>query len=162
MPRLRLLARRHTKEVEEKIKQEELETIKTRLETVQKKKAADTPIPNSQLQKAIEENSVDGDSHHFGASGRFLLDKAASDLILLKGKTSHFRAWLDAREVNKLLKRAQSSSNTKEMLVELLARCYGMVMVQEETKSNLQNDVSNCEQKVEHLGRKCTLMQETQ
>lgn len=134
--------------------------MKTRLETVlENHQTADVPVPHNQM-RSYEDGLGDGDDFRIGANGRFLLDATATDLILLKGKTSQFRAWLDAREVNKLLKRAQSCSNTKEMLIELLARCYGMMMVQEEIKYNLQSEMGGREEQVEHLGRKCTLMQE--
>merc|ERR1711871_1177476 len=113
------------------------------------------------IQKAIPPEDVSAsDDCNIGAHLRFSLDRSTPDLILLAGKNMRCRSWLDGRDVNKLLNRAQTSPHTKELLVELLARCYGAIMLHEETRSKLKNDAIKFQEQIAHLKQKCALLQE--
>jgi len=146
-----------------RIKQEELETMKTRLEAIMEKqqKEAATEVPPNVTRQKPDSMQLKIGEHFTEAHSRFILDSSsASNMVLLKGKTPHFRAWLEAHEANKFLKRAQSSPNTKEMLIEHLARNYGVMMLQDENRDILHGEIAARDQRIEHLGQKCSLMQE--
>ena len=143
-----------------RIKQEELETLKARLESTLAKKQVGNALTSRDQIKTQREGALFDDVDITGTDARFSLDTSTSDVILLKGKSAHSRTWLDAREVNKLLKRAQVASNSKELLVELLARCYGVMMLYEETKLKLKNDALSLETQIGHLRQKNDLLQD--
>ena len=143
-----------------RIKQEELETMKTRLDAITRKYQEDNATEVG-VNKQSDSFQIKSEEHLIEAHSRFILDSTtSSNMVLLKGKTPHFRAWLEAHDANKFLKRAQNSPGMKEMLIEHMGRSYGMMMVQEENRDILQSEIAGRDQRIEHLVHKCALMQE--
>lgn len=146
-----------------RMKQEELDSTKARFDALLDSRQTNVQ-PNTakvlQVKHSDHPQQVQGSPHHAEANGRFILDTSTSDLILLKGKKANLSVWLEAHDANKILKRAQNSPNTRELLVEHIGRCYGMLMAQEEGRDILYRDLRDCEQRIEHVARKCALVQE--
>merc|ERR1712072_1090927 len=143
-----------------RIKQEELDTTKARFDALLDSRQTE----NVQSSTAKIHGNDSGQNPHVSpaeANGRFLLDTStSSDLILLKGKKASWSTWLEAHDANKILKRAQNSPNTRELLIQHIGRCYGMLMAQEEGRDTLYRDLQDCEQQIEHVARKCAHVQE--
>lgn len=143
-----------------RIKQEELDTTKARFDALLDSRQTE----NVQSSTAKIHGNDSGQNPHVSpaeANGRFLLDTStSSDLILLRGKKASWSTWLEAHDANKILKRAQNSPNTRELLIQHIGRCYGMLMAQEEGRDTLYRDLQDCEQQIEHVARKCAHVQE--
>ena len=86
--------------------------------------------------------------------------KPTLGLILLKGKKTHHRVWLEKHNVNGFLKQAQKTNRYKEMSIERLAHVYALLMVEEEETERLKGEVANRDEHIEHLSRKNAFLQD--
>lgn len=92
--------------------------------------------------------------------GRFLLEsKPAVGMILLKGKRVAYREWLERRDGNGFLKRAQKSGRCKEMLVDRIGQLYSLLMAEEEARARHEADMRDLEEKIGSLHRKNAYIQ---
>ena len=95
--------------------------------------------------------------------GRFYVDikvMNGGNILLLKGRKVLYKEWMDRRGVNDFLKRAQGSGKFKDLIVERLACVYGLLMVEEEARSNLEDELNALKESVHLHARKLTYLQE--
>jgi myosin protein heavy chain len=71
-----------------------------------------------------------------------------------------YRDWLDKYGVNDFLKRAQKNQRFRDMIIERLGHAYGLLMVEEEEKTQLAEALSSREKTIDHLNNKVLFMQD--
>ena len=76
--------------------------------------------------------------------GRFYIEAKSipgGSLLLLKGRKPLYSEWLMKHATNEFLKRAQKSQRFKDIVVEKLGQVYGLLMVEEEEKKSIVEEV---------------------
>jgi hypothetical protein len=141
-----------------RLKQNEVEELTIRcdaLTKVQEEEEAAQNVPETE--EGLDVDAVKA----AGGRGRFYMEsKPSLGLVLLKGKRSNHRTWLEKHGVNAFLKQAQKTNRFKEMAVERLAQVYALLMVEEEETQRLHGEVATREEHVEHLSRKNSYLQD--
>jgi myosin protein heavy chain len=139
-----------------RVKQEELQAASIRLEAMQK--VAEEKEEDRRMEaEPRPEDDADADPEAKMAGGRlrfYVESKPTLGLSLVKGKRSKEREWLETKDCNAFLKKAQKNANVKDLLIGRIAEMYGLAMVQEEEKERLEKDIRVREDEVEHLTHK--------
>ena len=72
--------------------------------------------------------------------GRFYVEAktiGGGSLLVLRGRKPLYREWLEKHGVNEFLKRAQKTTRFRDLVVERLSGCFGLLMVEEEEKMKI-------------------------
>lgn len=110
---------------------------------------------------AGEGGSAGGDGSLDLDKTRFMLDsKPSLGLLLLKGKKGNYREWLDSKEGNTFLKKAQKSAKCKEMLIYKLGEVWTQLMIEEEGRKKHEVQLRDRDDKIDHLNRKNAYLQD--
>ncbi|RYH31478.1 hypothetical protein EON65_02465 [archaeon] len=89
--------------------------------------------------------------------GRFYVEAKSvggGSLLVLKARKTSYKDWLDKYGVNEFLKRAQKTTRFRDMVVEKFAAVYGLLMVEEEEKNALADQIKAREQHIDVQQRK--------
>jgi myosin protein heavy chain len=95
--------------------------------------------------------------------GRFYLEAkttGAGAILLLKGRKSLYTDWLGKFKINEFLRKAQKTTRFRELMIERLAMTLGLLMVEEEEKGKLLNDITSKDRYTEQLIRSIELLQQ--
>lgn len=95
--------------------------------------------------------------------GRFYVEAktvGGGSLLLLRGRKPLYRDWIDRHGANEFLKRAQKTTRFRDLSVEKLAQMYGLLMVEEEEKTRLLDELQGRDRQIEHLQKKLTYVQD--
>lgn len=143
-----------------RLKQEELNQLMIRHEALERlskdyeqdSKATTAAVPSDAPEggQGVEEGKEGGDSD----KSRFLLDsRPALGLILLKGKRAAYRDWLDKKDGNTFLKRAQKSNRVKEMLIDKIGQLFSALLIEEEARARHEADLRDRDDRIAMLNR---------
>ena len=95
--------------------------------------------------------------------GRFYVEAKSipgGALLLLKGRKPLYSEWMLKHATNEFLKRAQKSQRFKDIVVEKLGQVYGLLMVEEEEKKNIMDDLAVRDRTIEHIQNKLVYAQD--
>ena len=95
--------------------------------------------------------------------GRFYVEAktvGGGSLLLLRGRKPLFREWLERHGINDFLKRAQKTTRFRDLVVERLSGCFGLLMVEEEEKMKLLKELDNRDHQIDHLQKKMQYVQD--
>lgn len=154
-----------------RIKQEELNTISIKYEALCKEQ---------EIRDANEENGPGGSGCLAGAKpgapddienvrlnegrGRFYVEAktvGGGSLLLLRGRKPLYREWIDRQGGNDFLKKAQKTTRFRDLAVEKLGAMYGLLMVEEEEKNRLLDELQGRDRQIDHLQKKLTYIQDS-
>lgn len=154
-----------------RLKQEELNTISIKYEALCKEQ---------ELRDANEENGPGGSRSLAGAKpgapddienvrlnegrGRFYVEAktvGGGSLLLLRGRKPLYREWIDRQGGNDFLKKAQKTTRFRDLAVEKLGSLYGLLMVEEEEKNRLLDELHGRDRQIDHLQKKLTYVQDS-
>ena len=96
--------------------------------------------------------------------GRFYVEAKSvggGSMLMLRGRKPLYREWLERNGANDFLKRSQKTTRFRDMIVEKFAAMYGLLMVEEEDKQGITNEMHAREAQVEHLQRKLSFIQDS-
>lgn len=96
--------------------------------------------------------------------GRFYVEARSiggGSLLLLKARKPLYKEWLDRFAVNDFLKRAQKTTRFRDMVVEKFAAVYGLLMVEEEEKTQFLQQIQSRDQHIDVQQRKLALVQDS-
>jgi chromosome segregation ATPase len=157
-----------------RLKQEELNEMTIKYESLhadmQAREAADRPedkLPGEGENMSGARPGAPDDSENVRLNegrGRFYVEAKSvggGSMLLLRGRKPLYREWLDKMGANDFLKKSQKTTRFRDMIVEKFAAIYGLLMVEEEDKTNITNEMSAREQQVEHLQRKLSFVQDS-
>lgn len=82
-------------------------------------------------------------------------------LLLLKARKPLYKEWMDKHGVNEFLKKAQKTTRFRDIIIEKFAAVYGLLMVEEEEKNSLADQITTKNQHIEHQQKKLALLQDT-
>lgn len=95
--------------------------------------------------------------------GRFYV-KAKSfgggSLLLLSARKPSYKEWLDSHGVNEFLKKAQKTTRFRDIIIDKFSSVYGLLMVEEEEKNQLAEQISKQNVQLEHQQKKLNHMQD--
>jgi hypothetical protein len=96
--------------------------------------------------------------------GRFYVEAKSAgggSLLILKARKPVYRDWLDKFGVNDFLKRAQKTTRFRDLMVEKFAAVYGLLMVEEEEKIQLNDQLALRSSQIGILQKKTSYIQDT-
>ncbi len=96
--------------------------------------------------------------------GRFYVEAKSiggGSLLILKARKPGYKEWLERQGVNDFLKKAQKTTRFRDVIVEKFAAVFGLLMVEEEEKLQLLEQVTSREQHIEMQQKKLALVQDT-
>lgn len=96
--------------------------------------------------------------------GRFYVEAKSvggGSILLLKARKPNFKEFLEKHQANDYLKKIQKTVKFRELIVEKIAAIYGLLMVEEEEKNSLVEQITSRDQHIEHQMKKLNLVQET-
>lgn len=96
--------------------------------------------------------------------GRFYVEAKSvggGSLLLLKARKPLYKQWLEKHSINDFLKRAQKTTRFRDLVVEKFAAVYGLLMVEEEEKLQLDSLVKDRDERIGHQHRKLAHVQDT-
>jgi len=119
-------------------------------------KEVETALENEPRPEDDANGNADPESALAGGRLRFYVEnKPTLGLLLIKGKRSKDREWIERSDCNAFLKKAQRNpALAKELLVGRVAEMYGLSMVLEEERERLEGDVKIREVEIDHLTHK--------
>lgn len=95
--------------------------------------------------------------------GRFYVEVKSvggGSMLLLRGGKKQYRDWLDKHGVNNFLKQAQKTTRFRDMAVEKLGAMYGLLMVEEEEKQLVVEQVLARDKQIALLQNKLVYLQD--
>ena len=95
--------------------------------------------------------------------GRFYVEAKSipgGAMLLLKGRKPLYSEWMLRHATNEFLKRAQKSQRFKDIMVEKLGQVYGLLMVEEEEKKLIVEDLATRDRTIEHIQNKLVYAQD--
>jgi hypothetical protein len=154
-----------------RVKQEELSEVKSKYEFVMKElETRDTELSIYRNDKPevllLDENSPD-DIENVRLNegrGRFYVEAKSvggGSLLLLKGRKPLYKEWLQKHGINEFLKKIQKTTRFRDLVVEKLCSVYGLLMVEEEEKNKLVEEMTSQYQQLEVQVKKLSLVQDT-
>lgn len=159
-----------------RLKQEELNEMTTKYETLHAdlmaKEAEDTPQDAAAGAAAGGEDMSGAKSgapddvtnvRQNGGRGRFYVEAktvGGGSILLLRGRKALYREWLEKKGANDFLKRSQKTTRFRDLVVERLGDTLGLLMVEEEDKKQVSDDMTARETQLEHVQRKMTFLQD--
>ena len=96
--------------------------------------------------------------------GRFYVEAKSiggGSMLVLKARKPLYREWLDKLGVNDFLKRAQKTTRFRDLVVEKFGAVYGLLMVEEEEKVLLVEQLQEKDKQMDHLQKKVAFIQDT-
>ncbi len=96
--------------------------------------------------------------------GRFYVEAktiGGGSLLVLRGRKPLYREWLEKHGVNEFLKRAQKTTRFRDLVVERLSGCFGLLMVEEEEKMKILTEMENRDNQIDHLQKKLAFVQDS-
>jgi hypothetical protein len=156
-----------------RLKQEELNDVSTKYEFVSK-----------QLENREQElNAGKGDQENFDENvnanggpddienvrlnqgrGRFYIEAKSiggGSLLLLRARKPNYKEWIDKQGINDVLKKAQKTTRFRDIVIEKFAGVYGLLMVEEEEKNQILDQLNSRNETIDHLQKKISLVQDT-
>ncbi len=82
-------------------------------------------------------------------------------MLVLKARKPLYKDWLDRFGVNEFLKRAQKTTRFRDLVVEKFAAVYGLLMVEEEEKVQLAEQLDVRGSQIDLLQKKAAHVQDT-
>ena len=160
-----------------RLKQEELNEMTTKYETLHSelmaKEAEDNPQDQAQQTNAAGEDmsgakpgAPDDVSNvrQNGGRGRFYVEAktvGGGSILLLRGRKALYREWLEKMGTNDFLKRSQKTTRFRDLVVERLGDTLGLLMVEEEDKQSVADEMGDRVSQIEHLQRKLSYVQDS-
>jgi myosin protein heavy chain len=95
--------------------------------------------------------------------GRFYVEVKSvggGSMLLLRGRKPLYREWLERQGVNDFLKKAQKTTRFRDMIVEKMGSMYGLLMVEEEEKGLIVEQVVTRDKQIDHLQKKLSYIQD--
>lgn len=95
--------------------------------------------------------------------GRFYVEVktiGGGSMLLLRGRKPLYREWMEKQSVNEFLKRCQKTTRFRDMIIEKLASLYGLLMVEEEEKNKIIEEVQSRDKLIDHLQKKLIYVQD--
>jgi hypothetical protein len=96
--------------------------------------------------------------------GRFYVEAKSvggGSLLQLKSRKPLFRQWLEKKGVNPFLKMAQQTPKFRDLVIEKFSAVYGLLMVEEEDKKQLVEQIAAKDAELEHIRKKVTFVQDS-
>jgi myosin heavy subunit len=154
-----------------RVKQEELSEMKSKYDFVMKElESKDNELSIHRNDKPevplLDENSPD-DIENVRLNegrGRFYVEARSvggGSLLLLKGRKPIYKDWLEKHGINEFLKKIQKTTRFRDLVVEKLCSVFGLLMVEEEEKTKLVEDISLLHQQLEVQIKKLSLVQDS-
>eukprot|EP01038_Epipyxis_sp_PR26KG_P009467 gene9467-12754_t len=152
-----------------RFKQEELTELTNKYETLVKEKNM-----NDNLNRANEvtedmtgarpggPDDIDNVRLNEGR-GRFYVEAKSvggGSLLLLKARKPLYKEWLEKLGANDFLKKAQKTTRFRDLIVEKIGNIYGLLMVEEEEKAKIQEDLTSRDTQLEHIQKKLAYVQD--
>lgn len=99
------------------------------------------------------------DSHLAGGQLRFFVDsKRSLGQILIKGKCSKDKAWIEEKGCNSFLRKALKGQNPQEVLVQRIAELYGMILLSEEKLESSTEEIKSKNENIDLIDRELNKM----
>ncbi len=96
--------------------------------------------------------------------GRFYVEAKSAgggSMLVLKARKPLYRDWLDRFGVNEFLRRAQKTTRFRDLVVEKFGAVYGLLMVEEEEKAQLAEQLTVRAAQIDLLQKKAAHVQDT-
>ena len=94
--------------------------------------------------------------------GRFYVEAktvGGGALLLLRGRRPVYADWIEKHGVNDFLKKSQKTTRFRDLAVERLGASYGLLMVEEEEKMKLLDELKTRDGQIDHLQKKMAYVQ---
>jgi myosin protein heavy chain len=155
-----------------RLKQEEVNEITMKYEHV----VRELQVKENEFNKANNSDQIPHEETKAGAPddidnvrlnegrGRFYVEAKSiggGSLLVLKARKPGYKDWLEKQGVNDFLKKAQKTTRFRDVVVEKFAAVFGLLMVEEEEKLQLLEQVTTREQHIEMQQKKLALVQDT-
>ncbi len=161
-----------------RLKQEELNEMTTKYETLHSelmaKEAEDNPQDQAQQTTNAAGEDMSGakpgapddvsNVRQNGGRGRFYVEAktvGGGSILLLRGRKALYREWLEKMGTNDFLKRSQKTTRFRDLVVERLGDTLGLLMVEEEDKKGVADEMGDRVTQIEHLQRKLSFVQDS-
>lgn len=156
-----------------RLKQTELNEMTRKYEALSKE--LDFRSANEDGPDASQGNSVDMSTAKPGAPddidnvrlnegrGRFYVEAktvGGGALLLLRGRRPLYSDWLEKKGVNDFLKQSQKTTRFRDLIVERFGATYGLLMVEEEEKVKMVEELKTRDQQIDFLQKKLTYVQD--
>ncbi len=156
-----------------RLKQTELNEMTKKYEALSKE--LDFRNANEDSSEANQGSSVDMSAARPGAPddidnvrlnegrGRFYVEAktvGGGALLLLRGRRPLYGDWLEKKGVNDFLKQAQKTTRFRDLIVERFGATYGLLMVEEEEKVKMVEELKNRDEQIDFLQKKLTYVQD--
>ena len=95
--------------------------------------------------------------------GRFYVEAktvGGGALLLLRGRRPLYSEWLEKKGVNDFLKQSQKTTRFRDLIVERFGATYGLLMVEEEEKIKMVEELKNRDEQIDFLQKKLTYVQD--
>ena len=96
--------------------------------------------------------------------GRFYVHAVSvggGSMLQVKSRKPLFRLWLEKKGLNSFLKMAQQTPRFRDLVVEKFSAVYGLLMVEEEEKTQLVEALAAKDAQIEHMERKVAFVQKS-
>jgi hypothetical protein len=156
-----------------RLKQEEINELTNKYDYVMKElesKQQELNLITNQGQENLEDGAKPGGPDDIDnvrlneGRGRFYVEAKSvggGSLLLLKARKPLYKEWMDKHGVNEFLKKAQKTTRFRDIIIEKFAAVYGLLMVEEEEKNSLADQITTKNQHIEHQQKKLALLQDT-
>jgi myosin protein heavy chain len=94
--------------------------------------------------------------------GRFYVEAktvGGGSLLVLRGRKPIYKEWLDKQGANDFLKKAQKTNRFRDLMVEKVGALYGLLMVDEEERNGILEQLQDRDKQIEHLQKKLVYVQ---
>jgi len=94
--------------------------------------------------------------------GRFYVHAVSvggGSMLQVKSRKPLFRVWLEKKGLNTFLKMAQQTPRFRDLVVEKFSAVYGLLMVEEEEKTQLVEQLTGKDAQLEHMEKKVAYVQ---
>lgn len=96
--------------------------------------------------------------------GRFYVEAKSiggGSLLLLRSRKPLYREWLDKQHANDFLRKIQKTTRFRDLIVEKFGALYGLLMVEEEEKITMVEQMQQRDTQMDHLQKKLAYIQDT-
>jgi myosin protein heavy chain len=95
--------------------------------------------------------------------GRFYVEAKSvggGSMLQLKSRKPLYRVWLEKQGINEFLKKAQKTTRFRDLVIEKFAAVYGLLMVEEDEKTQLLEASQLKDSQIEHHNKKIAYVQD--
>jgi len=95
--------------------------------------------------------------------GRFYVEAKSvggGSMLQLKSRKPLYRIWLEKQGINEFLKKAQKTTRFRDLVIEKFAAVYGLLMVEEDEKTQLLEASQLKDSQIEHHNKKIAYVQD--